>query len=62
MGKTKRINEVDINGSKVYIENGEVKVQLNEDIERSGHMSVEEAKRLTIESVRKIYEINGYLS
>lgn len=59
MGKTKRINEVDINGSKVYIENGEVKVQLNENITRNGYMSVEEAKRLTIESVRKIYEING---
>ncbi|MGM9745525.1 MAG: hypothetical protein ACI30H_00975 [Paludibacteraceae bacterium] len=59
MSKTKRINEVDINGSKVYIENGKVKVQLNEDIKRTGQMSVEEAKKLTIESVRKIYEING---
>ena len=58
MGKTKRINEVDINGSKVYIENGEVKVQLNENITRTGYMSVEEAKRLTEEKIRKIYMMN----
>ncbi|MGM9745851.1 MAG: hypothetical protein ACI30H_02685 [Paludibacteraceae bacterium] len=58
MGKTKRINEVDINGSKVYIENGQVKVQLSENITRTGHMSVEEAKRLTEEKIRKIYMMN----
>ena len=56
------LNEVvDINGSKVFVENGEVKTILSEEIERSGYMSVEEAKQLTIAKITKIYQLNGDL-
>lgn len=33
-------------GSKVFIENGEMKTILSEEILRSGYMSVEEARRI----------------
>ena len=52
---------VDINGSKVFVEHGEVKTILSEAIQQSGYMSVEEAKRLTLEKIRKIYELNDAL-
>ena len=56
------LNEVvDINGSKVFVENGEVKTVLSEAIQQSGYMSVEEAKQLTLEKIKKIYELNGAL-
>ena len=58
----KKLNEVvDINGSKVFIENGEVKTILSETIQQSGYMSVEEAKQLTIAAITKIYQLNGDL-
>lgn len=44
-------------GSKVFIENGEVKTILSEEIQRSGYMSVEEAKQLTIAEITKIYQL-----
>lgn len=54
------LNEVvDINGSKVFVEDGEVKVIYNEEIQRTGWMSVEEAKALTIAAIRKIYALNN---
>lgn len=60
--KKSTLNEiVDINGSKVFVENGKVKTVLNEDIQTNGYMSIEEAKQLTIESVRKIYIMNNAL-
>ena len=56
------LNEtIDINGSKVFVENGEVKTVLSEAIQQNGYMSVEEAKKLTLEKIRKIYELNGVL-
>ena len=56
------LNEVvDINGSKVFVENGEVKTILSEAIQQSGYMSVEEAKQLTIAEITKIYQLNGDL-
>lgn len=58
--KKKSLNEViDINGSKVFVENGEVKTVLNETIQKDGYMSVEESRKITIEAVKKIYELNG---
>lgn len=61
-GKKDLLNEVvDINGSKVFVEDGEVKTVLSEEIRRTGWMSVEDARMLTISKVRKIYEINGKL-
>lgn len=57
-----KLNEViDINGSKVFVENGEVKTVLSEAIQKSGYMSVEESRRITLEAVKKIYEINDAL-
>ena len=61
-GKKDLLNEVvDINGSKVFVEEGEVKTVPSEEIRRTGWMSVEDARMLTISKVRKIYEINGKL-
>ena len=61
-GKKDLLNEVvDINGSKVFVEDGEVKTVLSEEIRRTGWMSVEDARMLTISKVRKIYEINWKL-
>ena len=36
------LEKIERNGSKVFIENGEVKTILNEDIQKTGYMSVEE--------------------
>lgn len=58
--KKQTINEVvDINGSKVFVENGEVKTIFNEDIQRTGYMRVEVAKQLTLEKIKKIYQLNN---
>ena len=57
--KKQTINEVvDINGSKVFVENGKVKTILNEEIQRTGYMSVEELKEIIKTEVRMIYN-NG---
>lgn len=55
------INETIINGSRVYVEDGEVKVELSESIQKSGYMTVEEAIALTSEEIKKIYQMNGDL-
>lgn len=50
------LNEViDINGSKVFVENGEVKTVLSEEIQRAGWMTVEEAKAITLAIIKKEY-------
>lgn len=52
------LNEVvDINGSKVFVESGEVKTILSEAIQQSGYMSVEEARRITHEIISKEYQL-----
>ena len=54
------LNEVvDINGSKVFVENGEVKTVLSEEIQRTGWMTVEESREITLEAVKRIYMQNG---
>ncbi len=54
------INEVvDINGSKVFVENGEVKTILSEDIQRKGWMTVEDAIALTTAEIKKIYAMKN---
>lgn len=56
--KKSKLNEVvDVNGSKVFVENGEVKTILSEEIQRSGYMTVEEAQKLGEEIIRKEYEL-----
>ena len=52
------LNEVvNINGSKVFVENGEVKTVLSEAIQQSGYMSVEEARKITHEIISKEYQL-----
>ena len=52
------LNEtIDINGSKVFVENGEVKTVLSETIQKSGYMSVEEARRIGYEMIKKEYQL-----
>ena len=54
----KELNEVvDINGSKVFVEDGDVKVVLSEAIEQSDYMSVEDARRITHEVIKKVYQL-----
>lgn len=50
---------VDVNGSKVYIENGEVKTILSEEIQRSGYMTVDDAFNLIKAEVKMIYSLNN---
>lgn len=61
MKDKKSLNEVNINGSKVYVENGEVKTQLSEAIQKDGYMSVEDGMNITLAAVKKVYELNGDL-
>ena len=60
MDKEKNIiSETYINGCRVDVEDGEVKTSLSQEILTSGYMSVEDGQQLTIEAVKKIYELNG---
>lgn len=53
------LNEVvDVNGSKVFIENGEVKTVLSEEIQRRGWMTVEEMHQLISNEIRMIYKMS----
>lgn len=62
MKKKSTLNEViDINGTKVFVENGEVKTVLSEQIQKNGYMDVEESRKITLEAVKMIYKENGRL-
>lgn len=52
-----RLNETIINGSRVYVENGEVKTVLSEEIQKTGYMSVEEARNILHEIIKKEYQL-----
>lgn len=56
MAKKREIKEVNINGSRVYVENGEVKTVLSGEIQRTGYMSVEECYQLIDSAIRMVYE------
>ena len=58
MEKTDKSKVTDINGTKVFIENGEVKTILNEEIQKTGDMSLEESYQIGVEQIRKIYEMD----
>ena len=60
-GKKRKIKEVNINGSRVYVENGEVKTVLSDEIQRTGYMSVEECYQLIDSAIRMVYELNEKL-
>ena len=61
MAKKQEIKEVNINGSRVYVENGEVKTVLSDEIQRTGYMSVEECYQLIDSAIRMVYELNEKL-
>lgn len=56
--KKSLLNEiVDVNGSKVYIENGEVKTILSEAIQQNGgNMTVEQLREIIKAEVAMIYK------
>lgn len=49
------LKETVINGSRVFVEDGEVKTILSESIQKSGYMSAEEARKLILAAIEKIY-------
>lgn len=51
------LNETIINGSRVYVENGEVKTLLSEEIQKTGYMTVEEMYQLIDTEIKMIYEM-----
>ncbi len=60
--RRKRLNEVvDINGSKVFVENGEVKTVFSEEIQRTGGMTLEEGEQITLAVIKKLFEMDGRL-
>ena len=54
----KKKDVTDINGTKVFVENGEVKTILNEEIESKGFMTLEDSYQIGVEQIRKIYEMD----
>ena len=48
---------VDINGSKVFIEDGEVKTVLSEEIQRRGWVTVEELRSILHAEIEMIYKL-----
>ena len=54
----KSLNEViNINGSKVFIDNGKVRTILNENIQKTGYMDLEEARQLLHAKIDKMEEL-----
>ena len=52
-----KLNETIINGNRVYVENGEVKTVLSEEIQKTGYMTVEEMYQLIDTQIKMIYEM-----
>ncbi len=57
MKDKKNINEVNVNGSRVFIEDGKVKTVLSEEIQKTGYMSVDEAEKITLAIIEKEYSL-----
>ncbi len=55
MEKTNKSKVTDINGTKVFIENGEVKTVLNEEIRQTGYMTIDDAIAIGEAKIRKEY-------
>ena len=59
-GKKDLLNEVvEHQRQQGFVENGEVKTVLSEEIQRTGWMTVEESREITLEAVKWIYMQNG---
>lgn len=54
--RKQNLNETIINGSRIYIENGEVKTELSESIQKSGYMDPEEARGILHVFIDKLKE------
>jgi len=61
MAKKREIKEVNINGSRVFFEKGQVKTVFSDEIQRTGYMSVEECYQLIHSAIRMVYELNEKL-
>jgi hypothetical protein len=48
------LNETVINGNRVFVENGEVKTVLSEEVQNNGYIPLETAKQLSIARIRKV--------
>ena len=57
MKDRKNINEVNVNGSRVFIEDGKVKTVLSEESQKTGYMSVDEAEKITLAIIEKEYSL-----
>ncbi len=57
MEKIERENEIIIDGSRVYVENGEVKTIFSDEIQRNGFMTIEEADALLDATIDLIYDM-----
>lgn len=57
--KNNTLNETIINGHRIYVENGEVKTQLSEEVQKSGFMTVEEARAFLHQYVNKLEDNYG---
>lgn len=50
---------IDVNGSKVFVENGEVRTVLREGLEDDDYMPLREAMALNAAEVKKFCELHG---
>ena len=55
--KKRMTNETIIDGCRVFVENGEVKTVLSDEIQESGYIPLETAKQLSIAMIKKVIEI-----
>jgi len=58
MAKDREIKEVNINGTRIFVDNGEVKTVFSQEIQRTGYMSVEECYQLIDSAIKMVYELN----
>lgn len=57
--KQNAVNEIaTINGSKVLIENGEIKTILSKEIQQTGYMTVEEMSQLIDAEIKALYKMS----
>ncbi len=55
--KIEQENEIIIDGCRVYVENGEVKIIFSEKIRRRGGLAIEEAYELTCAAIDILYDM-----
>ena len=58
--KKEILNETVINGNRVIVENGEIKIILSEEVQYNGYIPLETAKQLSIARIRKVIAMEKY--